>query len=147
MKTKTVAISVVGVLVAASILLSGCGAATRPSAAAAATPAEVVENFYGWYLEYSEKANPLADKVYRSSEYLSEGFVEEVDALIASFDRGGYDPFLCAQDVPTSVTVGEAEVAGGEAIVPVETAFVGHGFSVVLQDVEGRWLITAVICR
>jgi hypothetical protein len=43
------------------------------------------------------------------------------DEIIASFDRGGYSPFLCAQDIPDSVTVDEATISGDTASVTVHT--------------------------
>ena len=111
------------------------------------TPEGAVEGFYGWYLWYARKAgNPLADGAYRSSEYLSEAFVQQVDEIIASFDKGGYDPFLCAQDVPESFTLVEAAVSGDQASVVVQTSFEGHAFTVELSEADGRWAISDVVC-
>jgi hypothetical protein len=107
-------------------------------------PEEVVEGFYWWYIGYP--GNPMADGVYRSSEYLADEFVQKVDAIIASFDRGGYDPFLCAQDVPGELTVEEAVVSGDGASLAVHTSFEGHTFTVELRRVDGRWRISDVIC-
>jgi hypothetical protein len=45
------------------------------------------------------------DGAYRSSEYLTPEFVRKVDEIVASFDKGGYDPFLCAQDISGEFTV------------------------------------------
>ncbi len=66
---------------------------------------------------------------------------------IASFDRGGYDPFLCAQDIPDSVTVDEATISGDTASVAVHTSFAGHAFQVDLKLVDGQWKISDIICR
>jgi hypothetical protein len=119
----------------------------------ATTPEEAVQGFYDWYLAasaYDESAgtrlSPLTDGRYRSSEYLTEGFVQQVDEIIASFDKGGYDPFLCAQDVPESFTVGEAVVFGDTATLAVHTSFEGHGFTVALQRVDGLWRVSDVLC-
>jgi hypothetical protein len=67
----------------------------------------VVQEFYTWYLEsIGDRAagtfqNPLTDQVYQNSEYLTPSFIERVDEILADFgERGGYDPFLCAQDIP-----------------------------------------------
>lgn len=109
---------------------------------------EVVTGFYDWYLGYigegEMRKNPLADRAYRESELLSEAFVAEVDALLDSFERGGYDPFLLAQDVPTSLEVGDATVLGETALVPAETSFEGHGLSITLKLVDGKWKIDGV---
>lgn len=50
----------------------------------------------------------MVGRAYRLSEFLRDGFVAEVDALLHSLARGGYDPFLPVQDVPVDVAVGEA---------------------------------------
>jgi len=111
------------------------------------TPEQVVESFYGWHIGYIQNVgNPLADGAYRSSEYLSEEFVRKADGIIASFDEGGYDPFLCAQDVPGEFTVEEAVVSGDGASLAVHTSFEGHTFTVELRQVDGRWKISDVIC-
>jgi len=111
-------------------------------------PARVVRDFYSWYLGYirGEEGlrNPLVDGAYRSNEYLADGFIAEVDETVASFDKGGYDPFLMAQDIPQSVTVGEPFIDGDEAWVRVETGFEGHALTVTLQHLDGRWQITGV---
>ena len=134
------------VVAAAGLAYAGAAAARHDELA----PAQVVTDFYDWYLGYSrgaeEMRNPLVDGAYRSSEYLADGFIAEVDETVASFDRGGYDPFLMAQDVPQSVTVGEAIFDGdNKAQVRVETSFEGHALTVTLQRIDGRWQITGII--
>ncbi len=114
--------------------------------AAPANPALTVQAFYTWYLDYSETGNPMADEAYRSSEYLTEAFVQKVDEILASFEGGGYDPFLCAQDVPQDISVAEMNVSGDEAQVKVQTSFEGHSFDVVLQREGEQWKIADVIC-
>ena len=133
------------VAVVVGLLAAGIGPAQATGGLA---PEEVVTGFYDWYLGYvgegEMRKNPLADRAYRASEFLSEEFVAEVDAQLDSFDRGGYDPFLLAQDVPGSLTVGEALISGEMTVVPVETSFEGHGFSVILALVDGEWKIAGV---
>lgn len=129
-----------------AVVLSGCSPAPESIAASPSdlAPEERVRSFYEWYLGYS--GNPVTDGAYRSSEHLTGEFVQKVDEIIASFDRGGYDPFLCAQDVPESFTVGETSVSGDRAVVPVQTSFEGHAFTVVLLRIDGEWRISDVNC-
>ena len=106
MNTKQLLLLVVSVVVALSFVLGGCSPAPASSAtfeAAAVAPEQVVERFYDGYLGYP--GNVLVDGAYRSSEYLAEEFVQKVDKIIASFEKGGYDPFLYTQSVPGSVRV------------------------------------------
>lgn len=118
----------------------------------AATPEEAARSYYEWYLEYTRPddeggfKNPLVDEAYASSPYLTVELTERVADIVASFEGGGYDPFLCAQDVPTAFTVGPAEVAGDEARLTVYTTFVGHAFDVSLVEEDGGWLLDEVSC-
>lgn len=110
-------------------------------------PQAVVDRFYRWYIGYP--GNPLADREYRQSPYLSEDFIREVDDLLASFDRGGFDPFLLAQDIPSHYEVGDARVSGNEATVIVLLTFGGEGSApiereVTLRLIDGAWRINAV---
>jgi hypothetical protein len=124
-----------------------------PELPPATTPEQAVEAFYNWYLAASaydeasqSRLNPLSNGAYRDSEFLTESFVHEVDQLIASFDKGGYDPFLCAQDVPESFTLGSAIGAADSATLVVRTSFEGHQFAVDLRMIDGAWKIDGVTC-
>lgn len=146
MKARRVVVVSVVVLIALVVgVLSRAMAAPK---AEDASPAAVVEAFYEWYLDYigdrGDRAvmrNPMVDRAYRSSEYLTQEFIAEVDQLLESFDGAGYDPFLQAQDIPESFEVGEAVVADGVAQVPVETSFEGHRLMVTLEERDGSWEI------
>jgi hypothetical protein len=67
--------------------------------------------------------------------------------LLASFEYAAYDPFLCAQDIPESISADEAMVSGGAASVTVHTSFAGHSFKVDLQQFGGQWKISDIICQ
>lgn len=103
---------------------------------------ETVKDFYNGYLQYD--GNPLVDKAYQSNVFLSDDFIIFLD----EFTSGGmmYDPILCAQDIPQSITVGDPTLSGDRATVPVETSFEGHHFEVELKQVEGEWKIDNVHC-
>jgi hypothetical protein len=118
----------------------------------AMTPEQIVAEFYDWYFSYmgdpacGEMRNPVADGAYRDSKHLSPQLVERVDGIVASFDRGGYDPFLCAQDRPQHITVEPAYISGQHASVVVDTSFEGHLFTVELESVDGQWRISNIVC-
>jgi hypothetical protein len=144
------------VMLGLALLVSSCGSdaaisAPSESAPEAETPEGVVESFYRWYLGYP--GNAMADGAYQSSEYLSEGFIQEVDQAIASFERGSYDLFLCAQDVPADFAVGAAVVSGDEANVVVDEIWnpdtdyeLIRQLDVSLQQIDGVWLIAGIAC-
>ena len=129
--------------IALSLLLSGCALPTKEPPL---DPQEVVTKFYRWYIGYP--GNPLADAEYRTSPYLAESFVQEVDETLASFDRGGGDPFLLAQDIPEQFTVDEATVSGEQASVAINLYWGGNPMpsprQVDLELIDGEWKITHV---
>lgn len=125
---------------------------TPTEVAEAATPVEVTENFYSWYFDYigepgtEEMRNPLADRAYRGSPYLTAAYVDKVDTILTSFDQGGYDPFLQAQDIPQSFTVEEDFTAESEACVIVHEQWPGsspHDLTIDLVK-EGVWKINNI---
>ena len=144
----------VGAALAALLVIGGVAVMGLPAAQATDGPAPdaVVSEFYEWYLDYvgaaGERRNPLVDRAYRSSELLSEGFVAEVDAQLASAERVLGDPFLMAQDVPVEVEVGAAEATGDSAKVAVEMYWGGNPIPskriVNLVRVGGQWSIDGV---
>jgi hypothetical protein len=113
------------------------------------TPEGAVNGFYAWYLWYAkEQGNPLMDRVYRESEYLAGTFIQKVDGfLLSSSNRGGYDPFLCAQDIPQYYSFDEPLISGDTARMKIQTDFEGHVFTVLLQQINHRWVITDVLCE
>jgi hypothetical protein len=117
MKERQFTLFVLSMAIALTVVLGRCSPVPASSKAMSATPEMVVESFYNWYAGYP--GNPLADGVYRSSEYLTTEFVRKVDEIIASFDKGGYDPFLCAQDIPGEFAIEKAVVSGDQASVVV----------------------------
>ncbi len=113
------------------------------------TPEQVTEAFYGWYLQQVSgpvRSNPVADGSYKAVPYLDAAFVRQVEQAVASFVGGGYDPFLCAQDVPKSASVGPATVSGERATTVVSTSFPGHAFEVTLTLGGGAWRISGINC-
>lgn len=96
-----------------------------PAPTADMDPAEVAQAFYDWYLGFiGDRSsgtfhNPLAEGAYRANPLLSEAFVTRVDALLDSFEGGGYDPFLLAQDIPQDIYAQSAMQTGDLARVTV----------------------------
>ncbi|MGC9357242.1 MAG: hypothetical protein ACP5GX_05225 [Anaerolineae bacterium] len=107
-------------------------------------PQEVVADFYADYLAY--ESNPLSDGWYHTHEAVSLDWAAAVDEILASFDKAGYDPFLCAQDKPERVIPGQVTISGDKAVVDVESTFEGHAFTVELRRVNTCWQITNVVC-
>jgi hypothetical protein len=126
-----------------------------------ATPAEVVESFYEWYLDYTgsssagELRNPLVDGAYHGSPFLTSDFALRIDELLKGMQGGGFDPFVCAQVIPNEIiTDGTylAEMYGpqfaNQASVVVRTEFAGHVFTIdlVRTEQDENWLIEDIVC-
>ncbi|MBT3392092.1 MAG: DUF3828 domain-containing protein [Chloroflexi bacterium] len=106
-------------------------------------PDQVVQDFYTWYLAYD--GNPLVDKAYQSSSFLSTDFITFLDDFTQAEMR--YDPILCAQDKPTEINTSQAQVSGAQASVEVSTSLAGHQFTVELVQIDNAWLMNRVICQ
>ncbi len=106
------------------------------------SPEQTITNFYSWYLKEAQQGNPLASKSYRTSPYLTAGFILKVDSVPAS-----YEPFLCRQDLPRSFTVDPAIVSAPQARAVVRTIQPDNAFTVALV-LEGKyWKISDVTCE
>jgi hypothetical protein len=158
MSTKTLNRFVLVMPVVLCIMLAGCSKAYKAymdrevvASGPASEPVDAVESFYSSYA--SSSGDPTIDGAYRSDERLTPEFVQKVDGIIASFDKGGYDPFLCAQDIPGEFAFDDAVVSGEEATVVVHEVWnpgteyeFFHDVTVMLRRVDGEWKIDAVIC-
>lgn len=118
-----------------------------------ADPEETTEAFYAEWREWvregfaGERENPLMSGAYRESAYIAPAFAEEVDAIVAGFAGGGYDPFLCAQDVPNEVVVDGAIYTESGPRVALHTSFNNHAIVVALdQGNTGAWQVRNVVC-
>ena len=103
---------------------------------------EIVKDFYNGYIQYD--GNPLVDKAYQANPFLSDDFITFLDEFTS--DGMMYDPILCAQDFPQSISVGDPIPSDDQVIVPVKTSFEGHHFEVELKQVDGEWKIDSVRC-
>ena len=108
------------------------------------SPDQVVQDFYGWYIVYAQTANPLVDKAYRSADDLAPAFIARMDEFTSQPMM--FDPILCAQDVPTSISTATPVIDGATATVRVDTSFAGHAFDVQFVQDGKVWQITDVIC-
>lgn len=115
------------------------------------TPEGMANAFYAWYLGYmGDRAegvfnNPLTDRAYRDSQFLSSGFTASVDEMLSKETLSGFDPFLLAQDIPSdfSVDPGLTEDSAvvhlqfGETMVShVRLLFVRENGSLLISSIE-----------
>lgn len=148
----------------AAVLLSACRAPAIPGVERnTATPAptdtrvaagaqETLELFYDNYLSYP--ANALARRAYRDhpslAPYLHPDWISEVDAILAGFEMGGYDPFLCAQALPIDLQIEPLETRSDRARYVLQGDFGGSSgppFQVELTVGDSGWQITSIVCN
>ncbi len=129
-----------GFVLLALAYLAGCSA---PTLEASGSPEATVTQFYAWY--NTIEGSPLGSRAYRNSEFLSEGFIHDIDDLVDTFaDQGGaFDPFICAQDGPSEITVIEVEGTADRARVTVQA---WTPIYVDLALVDWQWQIVDIHC-
>lgn len=117
------------------------------------SPQAVVETFYAEWRETVRAAmaeggeSPLRGGAYHDSPFVAPAFAEEVDAIVAGFEGGEYDPFLCAQDIPNELVVDGAIYTTSGARVALHSSFANHAFVVELAQADDEgWQITGVVC-
>ena len=119
-------------------------------AIAAMSPVQLTESFYRWHLSFP--GNPLLHTRDKWTEYFTPSFIHDVEMLLNSFrdSPGGFDPFLCAQNIPAVFTVSAGDQSGAQAGVLVRMEW-GPGSSAtevtvgLVQD-AGRWWIAEIVC-
>jgi hypothetical protein len=119
------------------------------------TPQQVVERFYSWYVGYIRNAgDPITDRAYRSSEYITQEFVRRVDEAVSVPGHSEYDPFLHAQEAPEEITVAEPLVSGEAATVAVHEIWdpgtryeLIQNLEATLQLMDDEWRIADITVR
>jgi hypothetical protein len=130
----------------------GTNAGAPTTANAIATPEQVVNSFYDWYLAYVRRnRSPLAGAAYKASPYLSAAAARGIESILAAFGSGpSYDPVLCAQNVPLGFAVDPVEVMTGDtARVFVRMNWQGApstSQTVSLKLLAGEWKIDGLTC-
>jgi hypothetical protein len=112
------------------------------------SPDGTAKAFYTWYLAYigdpasDNFHNPMVDKAYQDSGLLSDGFIEELDDLLA--EGLPADPILLAQDIPHDFSVDPGTEAR-TAIVHLQfgTENVRH-LKVTMIEELGAWKIDGI---
>lgn len=112
------------------------------------SPEGTAKAFYTWYLAYigdpssGEFRNPMVDKAYQDSGFLSEEFIQELDKYTS--DGIPADPVLMAQDIPHDFSV-DPWVEEGTAVVHLQfgTETVHHLKVSMIQEL-GIWKIDSI---
>jgi hypothetical protein len=126
-----------------ALVLTACDAVPDRRAR---TPHGATEAFYQDWINHD--GNPMVDRIYAAHPLVTPRLIDRVDAIIASFDRGGYDPVLCAQDFPAAFRVEAVSADDTTAAVRVVQQFgeQTRAVDVSLRATNGIWQIDAIRC-
>jgi hypothetical protein len=123
----------------------------KPFSQTSRQPEEVVEGFYDFWMSYPEEpgGNPISERAYQSRDEVTDDLIAQLDEIIDSFAEGPrYDPVLCSQDFPASLSFKEGERKENTASVIVEQDFYGSpkNLMVFLKLVNKDWKIDKIDC-
>jgi len=115
------------------------------SNSAVTTPDRAVTTFYeSWF----QGKFMLSDGSYQNADQLSLNFKKKIDSIVSSFSSEGYDPIVCAQDIPNNFEVLPIATNGENAEVSVREYFdtIVKDIKISLARENALWKITDVIC-
>lgn len=115
-------------------------------------PAQVIRDFYRWYVaELVSDRDPFEAGRADLERYISSRWLKEIDAIRNGPDGLDADPFLSAQDFDkewgNDVTVSEPVIKGDQATADVELKGAEMGnqkLSLKLTQENGGWKIDGV---
>jgi hypothetical protein len=115
------------------------------------TPEQTVAAFYNQYLQtINQGTNPLNEKSYQENKYLTDQYKEKTTTTLEDMQtkQSGYDPILCAQDIPTEVSAANKEVEENKATVIATLSFgqTTKNNPVHLIKKDNLWLINDIDC-
>ena len=144
-KTNTITVMLTVLLASAAII--GGAYAFKNLTPDSRGPEKTVREFYKEWTDY--QGNPMVAQVHRGSIYTSKEFADKVDAIRDSFEFGGYDPVLCAQDIPERIDFINTVENEGTATVTIKEVFGGNEkiIEVQLAKTGEDWKITDIICN
>jgi len=117
-----------------------------------AEPQETVEGFYDFWVSYQEKQpgqNPITDRAYKTRDEVTASLAARLDEIIDSFDGdSGFDPILCAQDLPSFITFEQINKIEDSASVKALQDFYGikKEMMISLKLIDNSWKIDNIEC-
>ena len=110
------------------------------------TPHTVVQEFYNEWIE--QKGSALLDETYKNDDRLTSTLIQEIEGMRSSFENGGYDPILCAQDFPNSFSLDTASTDNNQSTAYVAMDFGGNIQTVTVGLIldSQTWKINSITC-
>ena len=124
-------------LISICVMLTGCGREPGPD--------DAVRNAYGWYVrELKSGVNPLAEKRTELKEFVTEGFLVEIDNIRPELEASA---FMDAQSFDAKLSIEKITKDSRAATVRIGLSgrICGqHVLNVYLVKVGGRWKVDDV---
>jgi hypothetical protein len=135
------------VIIASAVIIGSAYALKTFNLKRSLSPEETINAFLLEWIEYD--GNPMVDRIYRENEKLTEGYVAKVDNILDSFDKAGFDPILCAQDIPEEIIISNTAVKEDKATVSLEQVFSSGNRTILvnLQKQDKVWKISDIVCQ
>ncbi len=138
------------VVICSAVIITGAYASKKANGNKEMSPEKTVEMFYENWINYQKFGNPITDRIYRQTELASQGLINRLDHTIDSFgEYGGFDPVLCAQDIPEEIDFNLVGKDSLKAIVEVNQNFYGMPKKtlVELSKTNNQWKIDNIVCN
>jgi hypothetical protein len=138
--------SVALTVVLATAAIAGVSYALKGALNQSESPEKTTEKFFAEWI--ASKQNPLFAKAYQNNPYLTKQMEDEITNIVASFDKGGYDPILCAQDKPSSMSYTLLEQKNNKAFVEAKQDFYGTEKKIKIKLIKNKsgWQIDNIDC-
>lgn len=143
MKTK----NFIWLIAIVAVIAIGLNYYLSPKTTEKLSPSQTADSFYQSWVEY--EGNPISSKIYLDSSYLSESLKTELTSIIESFDGfGAYDPVLCAQEKPESISSQTLEEGDNSAELKMTLDFFGQERFINLKMIKESdvWQIDQINC-
>ncbi len=133
-------------IIAAIIILLTIGGIVGYRVYQSNDPVTITQNFYEDWINSGKYS--LGDGSYRNIDVWTPALTQKIDGIVASFDKGGYDPVLCAQDKPANFSVYEVSKGRDEVKVEVKEDYLTSvkTVEVTLVKVGKSWRINDINC-
>lgn len=107
---------------------------------------DTAKEFLTSWISYD--GNPIVDRIYQNNPHVSNEFSQKLDDIIDSFETSAFDPVLCAQDIPSDITIVNTSTQENDAIITVNENFSGYNklIEILLKKTGDTWLVNDIVC-
>ena len=146
MQGKNVISITLTVIIASAVIIGGAYA-IKNKWYSQENPGLTVLNFYEQWVKHEN--NPLEDRIYQDHPAIAKEFENRLDQILDEFERGAYDPILCAQEKPQSIEIKDIKkITENQAQIILTADYFGDkkDLTIDLKKENGNWQIIDIVC-